>query len=118
MAQNFVQKGHVINAAASDPATPTVGAAVVVGTIAGVALCAEGAEGNAAGECSITTRGVFNLPVYGHDGTIGAVVSVGDRLYYDAGVINKHTDGVLYGKALGGVGSGETVTIPVLLIQA
>ncbi len=118
MAQNFVQKGHTINAAASDPAAPAVGGPVVVGTIAGVALSAEGEGGNAAGECSIATKGVFNLAVKGHDGDADAPVAVGDRIYYDGGILNTHIHAVLYGKALGAVVAGETTTIPVLLIQA
>ncbi len=118
MAQNFVSKGKKINAAASYPATPKSGDPVVVGTIAGVAEVDEGAGGNAGGETTIATRGIFSLPVHGHDGTNPAVVAIGDRLYYAGGELNKDATGVLFGKALGGVGSDATTTIPVFLIQA
>ncbi len=119
MAQNFVSKGHHINAAPTSPATPASGDAVRVGTIAGVAETKLGEGGNIATECTIATKGVFNLPVIGHDGTSPVDVEIGDRVYFDDGVgLNKHTDGVLFGKALAHVTGGNTTAIPVMLVQA
>ena len=122
MAQNYVQPGKVIHAAASYPTTPLSGAPVVVGKIAGVALTNEGEGGNATGESSIQTEGVFEIPVTGYTGSTAAAVSLGDKLYFDTGVpaVNKNSSGVPYGKALGTISSGVgglTDTIPVLLIQ-
>ncbi len=120
MAQNFVQKGHYINAAPDSPADPASGDAVRAGTIAGVAVTREAEGGNAAGQCTIATKGVFNLPVIGHDGTVNADVEIGDRVYFADGVgLNKDSSGTtLFGKALGHVTGGETTVIPVMLIQA
>ena len=120
MAQNFVSKGRYINAGPSSPADPVSGDAVRVGTIAGVAETGMGEGGNAATECTIATKGVFNLPVIGHDGTVNADVEIGDRVYFADGVgLNKDSTGTcLFGKALGHVTGGETTVIPVLLIQA
>ncbi len=121
MAKNFVQKGHTIVAAASDPAAPASGDPVLVGTIAGVALTREGEGGNASTDTTIATEGVFNLSVKGVDGGGNSAVAVGDRIYYvtgDTPKLSKKTSGVLFGKALGAVTLGQTATIPVLLIQA
>ncbi len=123
MAKNYVQAGKFINAAADDPATPACGDPVVVGTIPGVAVTKEGEGGNASGECTIATKGVFNLNVTGSDGTNPAAVAKGDKLYYDSGILNKNSSGtVLYGKALGTVDLGDPTAlediIPVMLIQA
>jgi predicted RecA/RadA family phage recombinase len=63
MAQNFVQKGNVINAVPDDPATPKSGDPVTVGKIPGVALTDAGAGGNAAGACSIAKA--FSITVDG-----------------------------------------------------
>lgn len=121
MAQNFVQPGKYINAAASHPAAPASGDPVRVGTIAGVAVTDEGAGGNAATETTIATEGVFNLSVKGVDGAGDSAVAPGDKIYYtdaDTPVLNKKSTGYLFGKALGSVAGGATATIPVLLIQA
>ena len=126
MAQNYVSEGVMINAAATDPATPASGDALIVGTIPGVAITDESAGNNATGETTICTEGVFMLPVASTDGGSPinpAAVAVGDKLYYAAGVISKDSGGALFGKALGAIvlGSPEEVlteTIPVMLIQA
>jgi hypothetical protein len=92
-----------------------------VGTIAGVAVTKEGEGGNASGETTIDTQGVYNLSVEGVDQVGNSAVAVGDKLYYvdaDTPVLNKKNTGVLFGKALGTVAAGGTATIPVLLIQA
>ncbi len=121
MAQNFVQPGHTINAAASDPATPASGDPVRVGEIPGVALTAEAEGGNAAGETTIATEGVFNLSVKGVDGGGNSAVAAGDKIYYvdaDTPKLSKKVAGKLFGKALGAVNAGATATIPVMIVQA
>jgi predicted RecA/RadA family phage recombinase len=121
MAQNFVQEGKTINAAATDPAAPASGDPVRVGEIAGVAVTAEGEGGNATGETTIATRGVFDLSVKGVDGVGDSAVAAGDKIYYvdaDDPKLSKKDTGRLFGKALGAVTAGATATIPVLLIQA
>ncbi len=121
MAQNFVQYGKTINAAATDPATPNSGDPVIVGTIPGVALTKEAEGDNAAGETTIATEGVFSLSVKGVDGGGNSAVAVGDKIYYviaDTPKLSKKNTGVLFGKALGAVNLGATTVIPVMLIQA
>lgn len=120
MAQNYVNSGGVIHAAASHPATPTSGDPLRVGTIAGVALTDEAAGGNATGQSSIATKGVFRLPVKGVDVSGNSAVAIGDKIYYtdaDTPNLNKKNNGYLFGKALEGVLSGATATIKVMLIQ-
>ncbi len=121
MAQNYVQPGDSINAAATDPAAPNSGDPVLVTTIAGVALTKEGEGGNASDQCTIGTKGVFNLSVKGVDQAGNSPVAIGDKIYYvaaDTPKLSKKNTGVLYGKALGTVASAGTATIPVMLIQA
>lgn len=114
MATNLYQyEGRYIRGAATAPATPTSGDACILGNIPGVALTDEGDGGNATGEVTIDTRGVYNLPVVGETTTNDAV-AIGDILYYDATKVNKDdTNGVRFGYALGTVASGATTTIPV-----
>jgi predicted RecA/RadA family phage recombinase len=122
MAQNYINSGRVIHAAATAPTTPTSGDPLVVGTIPGVALTDEGDGGNASGECSIATEGVFDLEVEAVDNSGNSAVAIGDKIYYEAGetiVLNKdNVSGVLFGKALEAITSGESDTIKVLLVQA
>ena len=114
MAKNFVQKGHSIEVVCSDPLSPKSGDPVAAGTIPGVALNDE----DAAGKTVIATKGVFDLPVHGHDGTNPAAIAAGAKVYLNSGELNVETAGVLFGKTLGSVESDATTTIPVLLIQA
>ena len=121
MSQNFVQNGKVINAAATDPATPASGDPVLVNTIPGVALVNEGDGGNVAGQTSIATEGVFDLSVKAVDGGGNSAVNAGDKIYYviaDTPKLSKKATGALFGKALAGITTGSTETIPVMLIQA
>lgn len=117
MATNLQQdEGRYLNAAATQPATPVSGDPVLVGQIPGVALTGEGEGGNAAGEVTVDTGGVYMLSVKGVNQTGNSAVAVGDILYYRAGEtppVDKHNAGVRYGYALGTVGSGNTATIPV-----
>lgn len=114
MANNLKQyDGRCITGAATAPATPTSGDAVVLGQLPGVALTGEGEGGNATGEITIDTGGVYNLPVIGET-TVNAAIAIGDILYYDATKVNADaTNGVRFGYALGAVASGATTTIPV-----
>ena len=121
MSKVYDKSGKTINAAATYPTTPASGDPVVVGTIPGVALTAEGAGGNASTETTIATEGVFALSVKGINAQGNSAVAVGDKIYYTNGddpPLSKKATGALFGKALEAVGSGETATINVLLIQA
>lgn len=115
MASNLKQHdGRVLHGAASDPATPTSGTAVVLGQIPGVAITGEGEGGNASGEVSIDTEGVYSMSVTGVDGSGNAAIAIGDIIYLDGGVLNADdTNGVRWGYALGAVASGATTTINV-----
>lgn len=117
MATNMVQKdGRYLNAAATQPATPSSGDPVLIGNIPGVAVTDEGADGNATGETTIDTQGVYNLSVKGHNGTANTAISVGDIIYYDTGAngpLNVNSSGTRFGYALEAVASGATTTIKV-----
>jgi predicted RecA/RadA family phage recombinase len=107
--KNFVQKGEVI-----DVTGPVGGLASGTPHVFGALPCiamgdiAEGATGAAA------TRGVFNLTVSAANNTGNSAVSFGDRIFMDAGVLNKDdVDGTQFGVALGPVAAGATAVIPV-----
>lgn len=118
MATNQVFKhSKAISVVVEDPATPVAGDPVVIKQIAGVALTAEGGGGNAATETTVALDGVFRLSVKGTTGSNSAI-AVGEKIYYvaaDTPKLSKTSSGVLFGKALEAVGSGETATIKVLV---
>jgi len=118
MATNLhMNDGRYLTGAATQPATPVSGDPVLLGQIPGVALTDEAEGGNAAGEITIDTGGVYNLSVKGENQSGNSAVAIGDIIYYEAGqtpTLNKDaTNGVRFGYALGTVGSGQTATIPV-----
>lgn len=115
MATNlYKDQARYLTGAATNPTTPVSGDAVLLGQIPGVALTGEGEGGNAAGEITIDTGGVYNLSVNGTDDAGNAAVAIGDILYKDAGLITKDAvNGVRFGYALGVVSSGATTIIPV-----
>ena len=96
----------------TDPTTPASGDPVLCGQIPGVALAAE----DTAGVTTVAIDGVFNLSVKGVDGSGNSAVAAGDAIYYvtgDTPKLSKKATGVLFGYALGTVGSSSTATIPV-----
>ncbi len=114
MATNRVhEQGNRIEAACTQPATPSSGDPVLIGQLPGVALIDEAADGKTV----VQTDGVFNLSVEAANNTTGSAVAVGDVIYYDAAAtvkLNKdNVAGVRFGYALGTVTSGATATIPV-----
>lgn len=114
MATNRVRaNGRFINEVATTPAVPASGNPVLVGQIPGVALIDEEADG----QTTVDTGGVYSLSVKGMTNAAAAsAVVAGDLLYFTAGAvppINKDTTGVRFGYALGAVGGGLTVAIPV-----
>lgn len=120
MAKNLHKnEGRYLTGAATQPATPVSGDPVLLGQIPGVALTDEGEGGNAAGEITIDTRGVYLLNVEAVDGSGNSAVAIGNILYYDSAAtikINKDaTNGVRFGYALGTVDSAGSGVIPVKL---
>lgn len=118
MATNLhMNEGRYLSGAATQPATPVSGDPVLLGQIPGVALTDEGDGQNAAGEITIDTGGVYNLPVEGVNNGGDSAVDIGDIIYYEAGQtppLNKDSvSGVRYGYAFGVVEAGGTATIPV-----
>lgn len=97
----------------SAPTTPASGDPVLCGQIPGVALGDEDTDGVTV----VALDGVFALSVKGENNSGSTTVSAGDILYYEAGQtppLNKDaTNGVRFGYALAGVGSGATATINV-----
>ena len=114
MAKNEVfENGTHFAVAATDPITPASGDPVVLGQLPGVALTAKDAAGNT----TIATEGVFNLPVKGTNGT-NAAIAAGDIVYYVAAnspKLSATNTGVRFGYALDPVASGATTTIRVKL---
>lgn len=114
MATNlYMNDGRYLTGAATQPATPTSGDPVLLGQIPGVALTGEGEGGNATGEITIDTGGVYMLEVEAS----GGAMAIGDIVYYDAAndpVLNDDdSNGVRFGYALGAIANGETAVIPV-----
>lgn len=95
---------------------------VVVGQIPGVAEIDEvtdAAQGTV-GTATVDTQGVYDLPVFGHDGTANAAIAPGDIVVWDnaAGTLEKSpgsAGSVRFGYAYGAVTGGATTTIPVKL---
>lgn len=122
--QNFVQCGDFINVACSHPTTPASGNPVRIGAFCGVAATAESEGGNATGNTTVSTEGVFNLSVAAIDssGALGVdanvALAVGDIVYYgdaNSPVLSKRAGGTFFGYALGAVDAGATGTVPVML---
>lgn len=116
MATNRVYKhGDQLSVVVTNPATPSSGDPVLFGQLPGVALTDEGDGGNASTETTVAFKGVFDLPVRGHDGTSNAAISAGDIVYYDTtnDELDVDTGGVRFGYALEDVASGATTTIKV-----
>jgi predicted RecA/RadA family phage recombinase len=102
------------------------GDAVVIGSIVGVAATSAGPAAGQTGYVTsetpggliaIRTKGIFNLPVFGHGSGGNGAVTLGEGLYIDpaTGIISTDTTKTFFGYALGTVNSGATATIPVKL---
>lgn len=112
----------------SDPATPASGDPVRYGSLVGVALTAEDADG----KTTVAFDGVWLLSVAAVNAGGNSAVAVGDRLYYvdaDTPKISKKVAGYFVGEAVeavvsggtsyaGTITSGATATIPVRLSGA
>lgn len=81
-------------------------------TLVGVAMTSAAA---ATDYISIDTEGIWNLSVYGHDGSSAAAVDLGDGVYLDATAATLSVDNsdLRFGFALHDVTSGNTTVIPV-----
>jgi hypothetical protein len=118
MATNRVMKpGWQQSLVVSDPATPTSGDPVRIGTMTGVALTDEGDGGNGATETTVDVGpAVWDLSVKGVDASGNSAVALGDPIYYvdaDTPKLSKKNTGYFFGIALEAVGSGQTATINV-----
>lgn len=87
-----------------------------VGQIPFVALTDEDADGLA----TVDTEGVYQLAVFGHDGTANAAIAAGDKVVWDntGGTIEKapgSANSVPFGYALDPVTGGATTSIRVKL---
>lgn len=107
-----------IDVVCTDPATPVSGQPVLCGTIVGVAATSMRSDNTN----TVSIKGIYNLSVKGvTTSAAGSAVAVGDAIYYVPGNTPKlskavgDTGAVLFGRALGTVGSGATATISVLL---
>lgn len=89
----------------------TSGDVVTLNALTGLALTDRDGDGYAVVKLPLLFTA--EISVTGADGVGNAAVSVGDKLYNDAGVINKDDSGVPMGYALGAVSSGATATILV-----
>lgn len=104
--------GRKLSVAVTAPATPASGDPVLFGQRPGVALTDEDANG----DTSVDFGGVYNLTVDGQDDLGAAAIAAGDILYYDGGQINADAvNGVRFGYAMDPVGSGQTLTIRVII---
>jgi predicted RecA/RadA family phage recombinase len=114
MAKNTVYMwGKSRSLVCTDPATPASGDPVLCGQIPGVALINKSTTDNLT---TFACDGAFSLSVKGVDGGGNSAVAVGDAIYYvtaDTPKLSKKATGVLFGYALGTVGSGSTATITV-----
>jgi predicted RecA/RadA family phage recombinase len=110
-----VYKGDTLTinlAAAANSGDP-----VSVGFIAGVAL--NKSLTSSPYTVVMARRGVFRVPVKGHNGAANTAVNIGDRVYHTAGETFVDVDSAAkpFGYALEAVTSGATTTVRVLLNQ-
>lgn len=118
MATNMIMEDNYRQSVVvTDPATPTSGAPVRVGTMTGVALTAEGGGGNAA---TYTTVDFGNrswaLSVKAVNDSGNSAIADGDTIFYvdaDTPKLSKKSSGYFFGIARGAVTSGATATITV-----
>lgn len=121
MATNFLQDGYSVFMPTADGLRS--GAPFVLGNHVPCVLNTD-AEAASPYNAVCATRGIFNLLVWGWDGSARVDVAVGDPLYFNAGgttaKLNKDTAQKFFGIALGTVTVGssdtKTETIPVLLM--
>lgn len=118
MAKNQIMNvARQLSVACSHPATPKSGDPVRFGTICGVALTDERADG------TTTVRfndAVVDVSVKGVNGSGNSAVAPGDQIFYvdaDTPVLSKKATGTLFGTALEAVSSGGTDTIRVKLAE-
>lgn len=112
MATNYVYEGKTVKLGVSSDGKS--GDPEVVGNLAVVLL----QDSDDSDEAVCALEGVFELSVTGADNGGDTAISVGDKIFMDGGTLNADdTDGTLFGRALGSVGSGSTATIPVKLKQ-
>ncbi len=71
------------------------------------------------GNIVVDTAGIYTFPVKGNNGSIDTAVAIGDAVFFTAGEAFFDVDptAAFFGYALGAVDSGETTTIPVLVVQ-
>lgn len=109
------EKGHQLALVCSNPATPAAGDPVRFGTMTGVALTDEDADG----KTTVAMEGVFDLSVKGENNAGNSAVAVGDKIFYtdaDSPKLNKdNVTGTFFGWALEAITSGATATIMVKL---
>lgn len=118
MAKTLVHKdGDRISVAVTHPTTPASGDPVRLGTLPGIALTNERADGTT----SVALKGIFNVLV---DDDAATGIAIGARLYYQdtptgspATSVNNNatTPEAVFGYALGTVATNATTVIPVRL---
>jgi predicted RecA/RadA family phage recombinase len=116
MSTNFVAEGRFqVKTVVS---TVVSGDPVVFGSyLHGVAQGDYGTGGSATTAVIDMGPGIYDLPVKGHDGSIGSAVALYDAIFYDSGLpgLNKNSAGVFFGYALETVNSAATTTINVYM---
>ncbi|MEV1013770.1 DUF2190 family protein [Micromonospora sp. NPDC049801] len=97
----------------SAPTTPQSGDPVLCNQIPGVALTPKDTNN----VTTVALNGVFDLSVKGEGSGGNAAITLGSKVYYEAGQTPPlnvdSTNGVFFGYALAPVASGATTTIPV-----
>lgn len=107
-----------ISVVCSDPTTPASGGPVRWGSITGIAIIDETADG----KCTIDISSAsYNLSVKGVNDSGNSAVADGDSIFYvdaDTPKLSKKSSGYFFGIARAAVGSGLTATIEVLHIPS
>src|SRR5690554_1253002 len=95
----------------TEPATPESGDPLLIGdSMPAVALTDPFTDGAGVSQITVKTDGVYELAVEAE----GGAISIGDRVYYDAGdegLNNSASGNTSWGYALGAVDNGATAVI-------
>jgi predicted RecA/RadA family phage recombinase len=108
MASSKVKNGNLITIPLAEVKADDV---IVINDFVGVAII----DTDYWGDVVVAIAGVFDLKVHGHDGSEGAAVEFGHKIYVDPATktLSRDESKTFFGLSLGSVQAGEEATVPI-----